>query len=231
MRKAFSFYRSHYDQMKLMNHKQKAQLMDAICEVQFLEKNIKDIKFDDALLNIVWVGIVHSIETSLKGYVSKQTSLNKEVVIPLEGGNKKVMTPLEQEEEKEEEEEKGKEEEQFTFSLKTQKLLSSTSEEYRNKLKEYISQSDKVMSYEDFYNQCEMKPYKYKNFKMAYDSWNKGTKQTQQHMQSFKQQDAQRVDDSIDNFLAMREQGFDLRKPNYGLENNVDVEVIEHDAQ
>ncbi len=61
----------------------------------------------------------------------------------------------------------------FTFSLKTQKLLSSTSKEYQLKLKEYIAGSGKSMSYEDFYDQCEMKPYKYKNFKMAYDKWNK----------------------------------------------------------
>ena len=28
------------------------------------------------------------------------------------------------------------------------------------------------MSYEDFYNSCEMKGYAYVNFKMAYDKWN-----------------------------------------------------------
>ena len=50
------------------------------------------------------------------------------------------------------------------FSLKNQKLLSSTSKEYQEKLKEYIENSKYAMSYEDFYNQCEMKPYKYKNF-------------------------------------------------------------------
>jgi len=61
----------------------------------------------------------------------------------------------------------------FTFSLSASRLLSSTSKEYQSKLQEYINNSGKQMSYEDFYTQCEMKPYKYKNFKMAYDTWNK----------------------------------------------------------
>ena len=61
----------------------------------------------------------------------------------------------------------------FSFTLTRQCLLSSTSKEYQEELALYISASTHVMSYEDFYNQCEMKPYKYKNFKMAYDSWNK----------------------------------------------------------
>ena len=112
MRKAFSFYKSHYDQMKLMSNDQKAQLMTAICEVQFLEKSLDEIEFEDQLLNIVWVGIKHSLESSLKGYVAKQKSLNKEVMNPLEGCQNNSMNPLEQEKEKEEEkeEEKGEEE-------------------------------------------------------------------------------------------------------------------------
>ena len=64
----------------------------------------------------------------------------------------------------------------FTFVLSTNKLLSNCSQEYRDKLKEYIESSGKSMSYEDFYNSCEMKPYKYKNFKLAYDKWNKDDK-------------------------------------------------------
>ena len=61
----------------------------------------------------------------------------------------------------------------FSFSLDKQRLLSSTSKEHQTKLKEYIDNSSNPMSYEDFYNQCEMKPYKYKNFKIAYEVWYK----------------------------------------------------------
>jgi len=99
----------------------------------------------------------------------------------------------------------------FTFSLKTSRLLSSTSREYQTNLQEYVINSGKQMNYEDFYNQCEMKPYKYKNFKMAYDSWNKKDKQ---QPKSFKQQDAQKTEDALDAFLNAREQGFDLRNVN-----------------
>jgi len=76
-------------------------------------------------------------------------------------------------------EEKRREEKriEFTFSLEKTKLLSSTSKEYKQKLEEYIKQSGKKMTYQEFFDKCEMKPYKYKNFKMAYDNWNKEDKQ------------------------------------------------------
>ena len=67
-------------------------------------------------------------------------------------------------------EEKEKERE-FTFSLGRATLLSNTSREYRARLEEYITSSGGILTYQDFYNQCEMKPYKYKNYKMAYDKW------------------------------------------------------------
>ena len=101
----------------------------------------------------------------------------------------------------------------FTFSLSTSRLLSSASKEYKSKLEEYITTSGKSMSYADFYNQCEMKPYKYKNFKMAYDSWNKKALQNQRP-QSFKQQDKAEQYSKID----------------FALEHNV-WDVIEQKAQ
>jgi len=71
----------------------------------------------------------------------------------------------------------GKVRKEFTFSLSKTMLLSSTSKEYKSKLEEYIKQSGKSMSYKDFFEVCEMKGYKYKNFKLAYDKWNKEDKQ------------------------------------------------------
>ena len=64
------------------------------------------------------------------------------------------------------------------------------------------------MSNQDFYKQCEMKPYKYKNFKMAYDTWNKNAIAKQQPMQSFKQQDQQQRDNKID--FALENNIFDM---------------------
>jgi len=94
MRKGFNFYKSYYDQMKLMTDKQKSLLLTAMCEVQFLEKNINDIDFKDPLLQIVWQGVKHSIDTSLKGYISREKSLGRVVSVPLEGGSKTICNPL-----------------------------------------------------------------------------------------------------------------------------------------
>jgi len=70
----------------------------------------------------------------------------------------------------------GEDSKEYAFSLEKTRLLSSTSKEYKQKLEEYIKQSGKKMTYQEFFDKCEMKPYKYKNFKMAYDNWNKDDK-------------------------------------------------------
>lgn len=104
MRKAFNFYGSYWDQMKLLNDKQKLELFEAICSVQFLEINIDDIKFNDKISMLVWTGIRHSVETSLNGFINKKKALDKVVNIPLAKGG--TEDPCQQEEEKEEEKEK-----------------------------------------------------------------------------------------------------------------------------
>ncbi len=101
MRKAFSFYRSHYEQMKLLNNKQVADVTMAICEVQFLEKNIDDISFQDKMTQLVWTGIRHAVDASVKGYVNAKKG---DVDMPLVGGSKNSSTTLEEEEVQEEEE-------------------------------------------------------------------------------------------------------------------------------
>jgi len=71
MRKACNFYRSHYEQTKLLNKTQKCDIFTAICEVQFLEKHIDDIVFINKITQLVWIGIKHSLLTSIDGYCSK----------------------------------------------------------------------------------------------------------------------------------------------------------------
>ena len=127
-RKAFNFYNSHWEQIKLLKDKQQLELFKAICQVQFLEVNINDIEFKDNVLNIVWTGIKHSIETSLKGYVSKQKSLDIEIVPPLakgltKGADDSLSTPYQQE--KEEGKEKEEEKEQLE-GLKFSELKKET---------------------------------------------------------------------------------------------------------
>lgn len=68
---------------------------------------------------------------------------------------------------------KNKQKENFSFTLKVKSTIENTKSEYQENLKAYILESGKPMSYEDFYNSCVMQGYKYKNFKLAYDSWNK----------------------------------------------------------
>ena len=180
MRKAFSFYRSHYEQMKLLNKTQLADLTIAICEVQFLEVNIDDIKFDDALTQIVWVGIKHAVEASVLGYINAKGDISA----PLAGGSKDISNTPEQEEGEEEEKEEVKEAvKPFTFALNQQTQVTSLSKEYLSQLEAYIKESKYSLSYEDFTNGLEAKGNKYKNFKSAYiswaknnDRWNKDTK-------------------------------------------------------
>ncbi len=64
----------------------------------------------------------------------------------------------------------------FTFTLTRKASIENTSTEYKDKLQAYIESSNKQMTYKDFYDYCVLKDYKYKDFKRAYDSWNKDTK-------------------------------------------------------
>lgn len=118
-RKAFSFYRSHYEQMKLLDPTQVSDIIMAICKVQFLEENIEDISFTDKMTQLVWTGIKHGVDASVKGYVNKKGDIDLPLARGLARGSENVSTPLEQgeEKEKEKEEEKGEgegKEENFT---------------------------------------------------------------------------------------------------------------------
>jgi len=139
----------------------------------------------------------------------------------LEETKTKPNSNLDKDKDKDKDVDKDKVIKQFTFSLTTSKLLSSTSKEYQTNLQEYINTSNHSMSYEDFYTQCEMKPYKYKNFKMAYDTWNKNSKQP---MKSFKQQDKEKASNTVDTYMN---NNFNIR--NHLGSSEQEVEVISYD--
>ena len=62
----------------------------------------------------------------------------------------------------------------FSFTLKTLKQFDSLSKEYVDKLNYYIfSLPLPHLSFEEFRDGCLAKGYKYKNFKLAYNKWNK----------------------------------------------------------
>ena len=93
----------------MLTKNQRLEIFEAICSVQFLEINIDEITFEDKVCNLVWVGIKHSIRTSLDGYVSRMESLNKPIETPLAKGCKEP--PCQQE--KEQVQEKVKEQYRF----------------------------------------------------------------------------------------------------------------------
>ncbi len=64
-----------------------------------------------------------------------------------------------------------KEKKSFSFTLCKKMEIENTSVEYKDKLKEYIENNNKPISYTYFYNACVAKGYQYKNFKAAYDRW------------------------------------------------------------
>lgn len=219
-RKAFNFYMSHWEQIKKMNDKQKLSIFNAICEVQFLEKNIDDIQFKDMVTDLVWTGIKHSINTSISGFVNKQKSLGKGVDIPLtKGGETPPMQQCKGEVQVQEEEE-GKVQSVAGFKKPTiQELQSKIIEKKYN------------VDAERFYNHYESNGWKVGKNKMkswvsALANWNKTNQEkTQQHPKSFKQQDSERIDMSVNSYLQARANGFDLR--NIRSEGIEEAKVIE----
>ena len=105
MRKAFNFYLSFYELMKLLNEVQIADIIMAICKVQFLEIHIDDIEFQDKMTQIVWVGVKHSIKASVDGYCSK---MNIDYDTTLGKGHPEVVSHKEKNKEEVKEEVKEK---------------------------------------------------------------------------------------------------------------------------
>jgi len=172
MRKAFSFYRSHYEQMKLLNKTQTADLMIGICEVQFLEVNIDDISFKDKMTQLVWTGIKHGIKASVDGYISKKGINPTPLARGLARGSENVLNPLEQGEEKEKEKEKEKGQYVFNFALKRKTKYDNLPKEYQDNLYGACMLIDgKENRYNDFLVACRANGYSYMHFPMAYMKW------------------------------------------------------------
>lgn len=182
MRKAFNFYSNFDDVASDLNDKQFTLFMRALLDVQFLRKHIDDVSFDDKIVSITWKAIKHSIAKQIQGHCNKNkidyNALFHDVYPPSLAGLNHAQL---QEKEKEKEEEEVEEAKQFSFTLSKTKLLSSTSEEYQRKLEDYILNTGRSLKYQDFYDQCEMKPYKYKNYKMAYDKWTRDERVVKVH--------------------------------------------------
>lgn len=133
MRSQYTFYKSFDDIIDDLTDTQLAKYIRTINDVQFLRVKIDDVKFEDALLNIVWKSQLHSIKKSIDGYLESQKNgkiknpylgIYEDTFIPSKGIENEIkqtqtpsegiltptQTPCQQEEVKEEEKDKGKEE-------------------------------------------------------------------------------------------------------------------------
>ncbi len=77
-RDGFTFYNSIYKTTKKLNDKQLAIFMKEFLSVQFLEKKLEDVNFTDPILDIMWSGLINTVETQVAGYlVNKGKSPNQ----------------------------------------------------------------------------------------------------------------------------------------------------------
>jgi len=107
-RKAFNFYRSFYDVLKLLDNDQSGQISMAICQVMFLDKKLTQISFKDKQLQIAWAAIRYSLQSSVDGFINKNKGLTPHPIeAPTQGGKPPPMeAPCQQG--------KGKEEVQYS---------------------------------------------------------------------------------------------------------------------
>ena len=166
MRSQYTFYKSFDDIMDDLTDTQLAKYIRTINDVQFLRVKIEDVKFEDALLNIVWKSQLHSIKKSIDGYLESQKNGKiknpylgayevtfipsngieneiRQTQTPYEGVLIPTQTPYQQEEVKEQEKdkEKEKEEEKEEFSH----TPFSFQEEIKTESKPVINQDLKSM--------------------------------------------------------------------------------------
>jgi hypothetical protein len=229
-KKAINYYYSFFEVSKDLNQKQFYDFNMAIMKVMFFEIHIDNVSFKDAILSILWKSVKHSILASVKGYCDKKNITYDDVFVPLINP---LINPLDnkqegQEKEKEKEKEKGQVVvvKAFTFTLLKDTHFSKLSEEYISKLKDKIYNFNSSLSFEDFEMALLGKSsYKYKDFWLTYQNWNKreNTKQqSKQPIQSFKDQERNRTRVVVEAVSK----GFDPFDPsNYSKEEYIDAQI------
>jgi hypothetical protein len=184
-KKAINYYYSFFEVSKELNQKQFYELV-----------HIDSIEFKDTMLTILWKSVKHSLQASIKGYCDKKAIPYDEVFTPLSDPHTKPLdnndnrTMIIDNDKEQCIISKGKKE--FTFSLSKDTHFSNLSKEYVDELNKYIvSLHEHKISFEDFRDSCLAKnSYKYKNFKLTYNKWNK---KADNKPISFKEQDRQRT--------------------------------------
>jgi len=185
-RQQFPFYKSFDDIVEDLTDAQLAKYIRTLLDVQFLRVKIDEVMFKDKMLNLVWKSQKHSINKSINGFLDGQRrdtikhpffGVYDTTCIPNEGVRDIEETPKAEFKGEVQGKEKGKVEVQvcseFTFSLKKDTHFQNLSSEYITRLKDYID-TKQGMSFEEFRDGCLSKnSYKYKNFTLTYNKWNK----------------------------------------------------------
>jgi hypothetical protein len=179
-KKAINYYSSFYEVSKDLTKDQFYHFNMAIFKVMFFDEHIDTITFKDAVLNLLWKSIKHSIQSSVEGYCSKKNIPYDECFVPL---TNPLTNPLDN---KDNEEEKGKGEVQgkvqlaktyekeSDFSLQHDTHYDNLSKEYKEALQVFIESMGLSYPFDDFVNSLQAKAsYKYKNFVKTYRAWAK----------------------------------------------------------
>ena len=115
-KKAFSFYRSYYETLNMLNDSQYVAFNKALTSVMFFDQHIDDVTFSDPLLRVLWASMKHSLKQSIDGFLSKnKIQYEQALSTPSQGGSQGgSIHPSQQEEGEEQVKEKGEEQEQHT---------------------------------------------------------------------------------------------------------------------
>lgn len=106
-RKAFTFLRSYYNQLKELDNSKRLNILDALME--FALNGVKPKPFDTLLERVVWEGIIATLSPSRQGWADKTGGV---MYPPCVGGGQGVDTPPAPQKSKEE---KSKEERKEAF--------------------------------------------------------------------------------------------------------------------
>ena len=88
-RTGFTFYKSYYEIYQQLSDEQKVQFTDAILEHQFTDMDVEDVSFDDAMVNIAWLGIKPNLLNNKAKFLNGSKPKNKPIVSEVEAKPKR----------------------------------------------------------------------------------------------------------------------------------------------
>ena len=92
-KKAINYYSSFYEVSKDLTKDQFYHFNMAIFKVMFFDEHIDSITFKDAMLNLLWKSIKHSIQSSIEGYCNKKSIAYNDCFNPIANPYSTVLIP------------------------------------------------------------------------------------------------------------------------------------------